>query len=166
MIRIHAGMATLVALFGLSFLLDPCGGGGDLCLGGVVGVVSLSYAGIGIGAMATWWLARRASPLLVWDSILVTLAGATLIGSGGGPVPLITLGLVGLLMLGVPGAVLSGRAVSRHRIERIVAIIALLATTLLGIGVIVVAIVGTVALLIGWFLERGAGASTTPQPDT
>ena len=77
MVRIHGALVAIVALFGISFLADPCSGGGDLCLGGVVGLVALAYAGIGIGAITTWWLAHRASPLLVWDSIIVTLAGAT-----------------------------------------------------------------------------------------
>ena len=163
MVRIHAAMVVIVAVFGLSFLADPCGGGGDLCLGGVVGLAALAYAGIGIGSITTWWFAHRASPLLVWDSILVTLAGATLLSSMGGGVPLVVLGFIGILLLGVPGAILSGREVSRHKFERLLAIVALAATMLLGIGLIVVTVVGVIAMATGWLLGRSSAARVPPE---
>jgi hypothetical protein len=162
MVRIHAALVLIVGAFGISFLADPCGGGGDLCLGGVVGLVAIAYAGIGIGAIATWWLARRASPLLVWDSILVTLAGATLVSSGGGGALIVIVGFTGTLLLGVPGVILAGRAVAGHRYERILAVVALFATTLLGVELLAVVAVGIVALAIGWALGRNAAAPAVP----
>jgi hypothetical protein len=129
----------------------------------VVGLVALAYAGIGIGSITTWWFAHRASPLLVWDSILVTLAGATLLSSMGGGVPLVILGFTGILLLGVPGAILSGREVSRHKVERLIAIVALAATMLLGIGLIVVTVVGLIAMATGWFLGRTSAPHAPPE---
>ena len=161
MIRLHAALVAIVVAFGLSFLLDPCGGGGDLCLGGVVGVVALTYAAIGIGSIITWRLARRAAPLLVWDSLLITLAGATLLSSMGGGAPLIVLGLTGVLLFGVPGVILAGQAVTRHRYEPLAAIAGLAATMLLGVGLIVAVGVGVAALGIGWLTGRRRTAGTT-----
>jgi hypothetical protein len=161
-VRIHAALVAIVAAFGTNFVLDPCGGGGDLCLGGVVALASFAFAGIGIGSIATWWLGHRASPLLVWDSILVTLAGTTLASSMGGGAPIVIFGFSGVLLLGVPGAILSGQAVSRHKVERLLAIAALAATMLLGIGLIVVTIVGLASMAIGWFLRRSSDAPLPP----
>jgi hypothetical protein len=160
MVRIHAALVAIVAAFGIYFVADPCGGG-DMCLGGVVGLVAIAYAGIGIGSITAWWLARRASPLLVWDSILVTLAGATLLTSGGG-VPIVTGGLAGTLLFGIPGVVLAGREVSRHKYERIAAVVALLATTLLGVELLAVVAVGVVAMAIGWLVGRRSPALVPP----
>jgi hypothetical protein len=159
LVRLHAGLVVIVAAFGLYFLLDPCGGGSDLCLGGVVALVALTYAGIGIGSIITWRLGHRASPLLVWDSVLVTLAGATLLVSMAGGLLIVILGIVAMLVLGVPGAILSGRAVSRHKVERLLALAALAATILLGDAFIAVVVVGLVALAIGWLLGRRPAAA-------
>ena len=162
MVGVHAALVAVVAAFGLYFLSDPCGGGGDLCLGGYVGLVSLVYAGIGVGSVVTWRLGRRASPLLVWDSILITLAGAALWGSSGQGAAPVMLGVLAALILGVPGAILAGREVAAHRIERVLAILALAASSLLALGAIAVTVtvttVGLIAMVIGWFLARSSRA--------
>ena len=164
MVGLHAALVALFTAFGLYFLADPCGGGGDLCLGGPVGLASLAYAGVGLGAIITWVLARRASPLLVWDSPLIALAGATLLASRDSGAPLVMLGLLGVLVAGVPGAVLAGRAVSRHRIERLLAILVLAATLLLAVEGIVVTAVGLIAFGIGWLLEQSTSMRVHSRP--
>ena len=156
MVRLHAALVAIVITFGLAFLADPCGGGGDLCLGGVVGVSLLGFAGVGIGGVSLWWLGRRGSPLLVWDSIVVTIAGGLLATSSGQAAAPVTLGVLAALLVGVPAAVLAGRAVSAHRIERVGAVIALAATTLVAVEAVVVLIVGLLALAIGGSLGRNA----------
>jgi hypothetical protein len=156
MVRLHAALVALVAAFALWFLADPCGGGGDLCLGGVVGVSLLAFVGVGIGGISVWWLGRRASPLLVWDSILVTIAGGLLATSSGYGAAPVMLGVLAAVLLGVPAAVLAGRAVSGHRIERLVAVIALAATTLVAVEAVVVVVVGLLALAIGGSFARAA----------
>jgi hypothetical protein len=103
--------------------------------------------------------------LLVWDSIPVTLAGATLFGSmGGGGVPLVMLGLAAAFVLGVPAAILAGREVAQHRIEPVVALVALAATALVGVEVIAVTVVGAMALAIGWALNRSSRPAQPPTP--
>jgi hypothetical protein len=51
---LHLAVAGAIAVLGLSFLLDPCGGGGDLCLGGSLGLAAvLLYSGGGtVGLVA------------------------------------------------------------------------------------------------------------------
>ena len=154
MVRLHAALVALVVAFAISFVADPCGGVGDLCLGGVVGLALIAVAGIGVGGIITWALGRRASPLLVWDALLATFSGATLVSVGGNAVPLLELGVFSVACLSVPGAILTARRVVPHRIERIVGIVALAAFVLAGVAGILVALVGLIALAIGWVSLR------------
>jgi hypothetical protein len=154
-VGVHLSVALVIAAFGLSFLADPCSGGGDLCLGGVVGLFALGAAGLGGLGIVIWLVARRASPLLVWDSALVVIAGAIVIGSGGIGEGLFVAGALAVVLLALGGAVLAGREVAIHRIERIVAVVALAATVVeFREGGFVIVVVGLVALFVGWRMGR------------
>ena len=156
LVGVHGALSVLVALLGLSFLFDPCGGGGDLCLGGVVGLMALAVAGFGAIGLASWRFGRRASPLLVLDCLLIAALGpSALAASGYGSANLATSGLMLIVLLALVGAALAGRAVAPHRREAIVALVVMagLATQrdAGGIGVLVV---GITALALGWVLAR------------
>lgn len=155
MIGLQLAMAAVMAVVGLSFLADPCGGGGDLCLGGAVGLGALGIAAAGGAATFIWWWRRRASPLLVWDALMVTLGGAVVLASSGGTMTLITLApLVGLL-LGIPAGILAGREVIRHRLEPLLAIAGLGSSFLLGLEAgIIVSALGLGGLGVGWLINR------------
>src|SRR5689334_25155091 len=114
MVRLHAALVGIVVAFAISFVADPCGGGGDLCLGGVVGLALIAVAGVGFGGILTWSLGHRASPLLVWDALLATFSGATLVSAGGYAAPLLELGVFAVACLSVPGAILTARRVVPH----------------------------------------------------
>lgn len=165
LVGLHVALVAIIALFGLSFLLDPCGGGGDLCLGGAVGLLSLGVAAVGIVAIVVWVAAHRASPLLVLDAVLVTLAAYTLPSVvPGGPV-LTTLGVLLLAVLGVPAGAMAGRAVATHRIERLLAAGVFVAWGVLGgAGGAAVLLVGLLALGSGWLLARQPVASPVTPP--
>jgi hypothetical protein len=156
-VGLHAALVSVIALFGLSFLADPCGGG-DLCLGGILGLVTLGVAAFGAVGIVIWRAGHRASPLLVLDCALVALAGYTLFQiSPYGPA-LVMLGALLTAALGLPGAVLAGRAVMTHRIERLLAVAALAGVAVFGGGGGVAVLgLGLLALGAGWLLAR-------PQP--
>jgi hypothetical protein len=147
---------ALVALLGLSFLFDPCGGGGDLCLGGVVGLMALAVAGFGAIGIAAWRFGRRASPLLVLDCLLIAVLGPSAVAASGyGPANLTTSGLMVIVLLALVGAALAGRAVASHPVEAILALVIMagLATQrdAGGVGVLVI---GVIALVLGRVLAR------------
>ena len=158
-VGLHLAIVSLVALFGLSFLLDPCGGGGDLCPGGVVAVAAFGVAGFGLAGLAVWRLGGRASPLFVLDCLLVAVLGPIALTTGG-PAWLAILGLQAVLLLSLAGAALAGRAVVANRLETILslAVLASLAT-LRDAGGIGVLVVGLAALAVGWGLMRMAPAT-------
>jgi len=163
---VHGALVIVIALFGLTFLLDPCGGGGDFCLGGLVAVSSFGVAGVGAVGLAVWRFGRRASPLLVFDCLLVAVLGPIAISSSpDGPASLAVLGLQISLLLALAGAAISGRAVVAHRIEAILSLGVLAGlATLRDAGGIGVLIVGLVALAVGWGLTRMARASPATEP--
>ena len=155
-VGVHGALVVLVALLGLTFLLDPCGGGGDLCLGGVVGLMALAVAGFGAIGLAAWRFGRRGSPLLVLDCVLVAVLGPSAIANAGyGPATLAGAGFMGIVLLALVGAVMAGRAVAPNRAEAILAlaVMAGLATQrdAGGIGMLVV---GVIALALGWALAQ------------
>jgi hypothetical protein len=146
-VGIHLSLALIASLFGLSFIADPCGGGGDLCLGGAIGLAALGLAGVGGIGIVTWLVGRRASPLLVWDAVLLSFATLVLLSSVQG---LVQLGALATALLAVAGAVLAGRHVMGHRIERILTVVALvLAVLVIGEGGLDVLVIGLAALLVG-----------------
>ena len=155
-VGVHLALALIVALVGLSFIADPCFGGGDLCLGGALGLFTLGLAGLGGAGIVIWLVGRRASPLLVWDAALAVVAGVILLSlapSGQGMLPLATLGGT---ILGLTGAVLAGREVAMHRIERLIAVAALGGAVLVvGDGGVAILVVGLVALFVGWRMPPG-----------
>jgi hypothetical protein len=157
----HAALIAIIALFGLSFLLDPCGGGGDLCLGGALGLTTLGVAAFGVVALLVWGIGRRASPLLVLDCTLVVLAVAVLAASAfSGPAP-VTLGALLMVVLGVPAAALAARAVATHRVESVVAFAALIGVAILGgggAGGVAVPVLGLAVLGLAWLSARTRGA--------
>lgn len=160
-VGLHAALAVLIALFGLSFIADPCGGGGDLCLGGVLGLWTLGAAGFGAIGLAIWQVLKRASPLLVWDSALLALAGGILVStSGDGPLTTM-LGLVLIVLLAFPGAALAARSVATNRIETLVVVVLLVGTAayLGDDGGVAVLAIGLLALGGGWLLARNPAAS-------
>jgi hypothetical protein len=159
-VGIHAALAILIALFGLSFIVDPCFGGGDLCLGGVLGLFTLGAAGFGAIGIGIWLAMRRASLLFVWDCALVALAGGILVStSGEGPL-MTTLGLPLVLLLALPGAALAGRAVAANRIETVVVVVLLVgvAAYIGPDGGIAALAIGLVALGAGWLLRSREGS--------
>jgi len=164
LVGVHGAISGLVALLGLSFLFDPCGGGGDLCLGGVVGLMALAVAAFGAIGIAAWRFGRRASPLLILDCLLIAALGpSALAASGYGPANLATSGLVLIVLLSLVGAALAARAVVSHRVEAVVAlvIVAGLATQrdAGGIGVLAT---GVIALALGWVLARTMAPAALP----
>jgi hypothetical protein len=175
-VGVHGALVVLIALLGLSFLLDPCGGGGDLCLGGAVGLMALAVAGFGAIGLATWRFGRRASPLLVLDCVLVALLGPSALANAGyAPASLAAAGFMGIVLLALVGAVTAGRAVVPNRAETVLALAAMAAlATQRDAGGIGVVVVGVVALALGWILARtvpragGAGptgrAGSRPDP--
>src|SRR6476661_3421274 len=152
----HGALVALVALLGLSFLADPCGGGGDLCLGGVVGLMALAVAGFGAIGLAAWRFGRRASPLLVLDCLLIAALGpSALAASGYGTANLATAGLVVIVLLALVGAALAARAVAPHRFEAILALVVMAGlATQRDAGGIAVPVIGLIALALGWILVR------------
>jgi hypothetical protein len=175
-VGVHGALVVLVALLGLTFLLDPCGGGGDLCLGGAVGLMALAVAGFGAIGLAVWRFARRGSPLLVLDCVLVALLGPSALANAGyGPASLAAAAFMGIVLLALVGAVLAGRVVAPNRGEAIVALAVMAGlATQRDAGGIGVAVVGVVALALGWIVARtvprapGAGptdrAGSRPDP--
>ena len=162
-VGLHAALAILITLFGLSFFADPCGGGGDLCLGGVVGLGALGAAVFGAIGIGIWWLTKRASPLLVWDSALLALAGGILVNSSGeGPLALM-LGLVLIVLLSLSGGALAARSVMGSRIETLI-VVALLVGVAVYVGDeggIAVLAIGVLFLGAGWLMAR---PPRTPAP--
>jgi hypothetical protein len=154
-VGIHLGLAFLVAVFGLSFLADPCGGGGDLCLGGAVGLFALGIAAIGGIGLAVWQFAHRASPLLVWDCVLLAMSGFIVLSGGGYSPILLTLSALLATLLSLAGAALTGRAVIRHRIEPLVAVALTVLLVIVGRETALIVLV-LVLLTLGWSrLARG-----------
>jgi hypothetical protein len=160
-VGVHGAVVVLIALLGLTFLLDPCGGGGDLCLGGVVGLMALAVAGFGAIGLAAWQFGRRGSPLLVLDCVLVALLGPDVLANAGyGPASLAGAGFMAVVLLALVGAVMAGRAVAPNRVESVLALVVMAGlATQRDTGGIGVAIVGVVALALGWILAR-----TVPPP--
>jgi hypothetical protein len=152
-VGLHAALIAVIALFGLSFLLDPCGGGGDLCLGGAIGLAALGIAALGAVGIAIWLFGHRASPLLVLDSLLAVLGVAVLFEVGShGPLQF-ALGALLMAGLGLAATALAGRAVAPHRIERLVAVAGLVGVAILaggGQGGLAIVALGLVALGAGW----------------
>ncbi len=158
-VGLHLALAGLITLFGLAFLADPCGGGGDLCLGGVAGLFAFGVAGLGVLGLGLWRVRRRASPLLVWDCVLLASAGSILgtmypFGSSTTRV-----GAELIAFVALPGAAMAGMAVMTHRIERLGAIGVFIGIAVLGGGgAIAVLGCGLVALAAGWLLLRLSAA--------
>ena len=165
-VGVHLALTSLITLFGLAFLADPCGGGGDLCLGGAAALFTFGVAGLGILGLGIWRVRGRASALLVWDSVLLAYAGYLLaVTSPYGPATT-RLGAEVVAFLALPGAVMAGMAIVPHRIERLLAIAALIAIGVLGGGGgIGLAGCGLVALGLGWLFTRiSVAPSVTPPP--
>ena len=162
-VGLHLALVALLGLLGLSFITDPCGGGGDLCLGGIVGLMALGVAGFGLLGLGLWQFWRRAALLVIVDSILVAVLGPIALASTAyGSLGLAPLGMMGVAVLAVVGVVFAASHVATHRIEPVVvlAVLGLLATNRDsgGPGAFVVALV---ALAIGWFVAR---SGTEPEP--
>src|SRR5512143_1319845 len=158
-VGVHLALVSTIALFGLPYLLDPCGGGGDLCLGGAVGLTSLGAAAAGAVGTFIWWAAHRASPLLVLDAVLVSVGGYLLIDApGAGPAPL-QLGLLAITGLGLAGAVMAGRAVAARRLESAPAVATLVGIVILaGEGGLAVLALGLPAIGACWLWTRAGAA--------
>ena len=165
-VGVHGALSALVALLGLSFLFDPCGGGGDLCLGGVVGLMALGVAGFGAIGLGAWRFGRRASPLLLLDCLLIAVLGpSAFAASGYGPANLATSGLVVIVLLALVGAALAGRVVAPHRVEAILALVIMAGlATQRDAGGIGVPIIGVIALGLGWVLARTMSPAAVNAP--
>jgi hypothetical protein len=156
-VGLHLALAALLALLGLTFITDPCGGGGDLCLGGAVGLLALGVAGVGLVGIVVWSFGRRASPLLVWDALVLVPAGYTVLASSGYLPTMAGLSALLIASLGLVGVVMAGRAVAPHRVERLLAIAALVGVAvLIGPGGVAILLPGLFGLGAGWALGRGA----------
>ena len=156
LVGVHGALVVLIALLGLSFLLDPCAGGGDLCLGGVVGLTALAVAGFAAIGLAAWRFGRHGSPLLVLDCVLVALLGPTALANAGyGPASLAAAGFMLVVLVALVGGVLAARAVAPHPRETILVLVVLAAlATQRDAGGIGVFVVGAGALALGWILAR------------
>ena len=164
-VGLHLALAAAVALVGLNFLLDPCGGGGDLCLGGAIGLSTLGVAGLVLVGLAVWKLARRAAPLLVLGSMCAAVAWYIVSRGADIRVPFVLLGSQVVLALAVLGSVLAGRAVVRHRIETVMAVALLLgAALLLRFMEVEVVVTGIGGLVLGFLLDRNASGAAAAAP--
>ncbi|MBI2780442.1 MAG: hypothetical protein HYX55_01435 [Chloroflexi bacterium] len=154
-VGLHLALAIILSLFGLSFIADPCGGGGDLCLGGGLGLIAFGIAAAGVVGVVVWGIWRRASPLLVWDAAILTLAGSILLNAAPGGQGLLLVGSLLAALFSLAGAVQAGREVASHRVEPVLATVALAGgVILLGQGGVVVLVLGLLALGVGWLLAR------------
>ncbi len=164
-VGLHLLLAAAVSLFGLSFLLDPCGGGGDLCLGGVVGLSTLGVAGLVLIGLVIWKVGRRASPLLVLDSVFAGIAWYIVSRGEDIRVPFVVLGGQAVLVLGILGAVASGREVVAHRVETVLTIGVLVgAAVFVRFMEIEIVVTGLLGLAAGWLLRRSATTAATGVP--
>ena len=156
-VGVHLALVGLIALFGLAFLANPCGG--DFCAGGFLGLAAFGVAGLGLLGMGIWRAWRRASPLLVWDCTLLVFAGSVLVSIYPYGPATTRVGAEVAAFFALPGAVMAGMAVVPHRTERLGAIAAFIAIGLLeGGGGIAVAGCGLVALGLGWLFTRTSDA--------
>ena len=157
-VGLHLALALFVGLFGLWLLLDPCGGsGGDVCLGGVAGLSTLGVVAVLLVGLAIWRFGRRASPLLVLDSLFAAVALYVVSRGADIRVPFILVGGQLVLAVALIGAIASGRAVVTHRIETVLTIAVLVGVAVFVrfMGIEAVAI-GLVALAAGWLVRRRA----------
>jgi len=159
---LHLALVALLGLLGLSFITAPCG---DLCLGGLVGLMAFGVAGFGLLGLGLWQFWRRATLLVILDSVLVAVLGPIALQSSAyGSAGLAGIGMIVVALLAVVGVVFAASHVVGHRVESIVVLVALGGLALNrdtgGPGVLVV---GIVALAIGWFVAREA---TPPEPVT
>ena len=163
-VGVHLALVGLIALLGLSFLANPCGG--DLCLGGIGALFAFGVAGMGILGLGIWRVWRHASPLLVWDCTLLVFAGSLLVSIYPYGPATTRVGAEVATFFALPGAALAGMAVWPHRIERLGAIAAFIAIGVLqGGGGIAVASCGLLALGVGWLVRRmPAAPSPTAGP--
>src|SRR6188474_1414431 len=98
-------------------MANPCGGGGDLCLGGLVGLMALGVAGIGLLGLGLWLIWQRATLLVLHDSVLVAVLGPiALASSTSGPGGLAVLALILVALLAVVAVVVAASQVAAHRI--------------------------------------------------
>ena len=160
-VGVHLALVGLIALLGLTFLANPCGG--DLCLGGAGALFAFGVAGLGVLGMGIWRLWRHALPLLVWDCTLLAFAGSLLVSTSAFGPATTRVGSEVLAFFALPGAVMAGMAVVPHRIERLGAIAAFIAIGVLeGGGGIAVAGCDLVALGVGWLVTRMSVAPSPP----
>jgi hypothetical protein len=152
-VGVHLALVGLVALFGLVFLANPCGG--DLCLGGIAALFAFGVAGLGVLGLGIWRIRRRASPLLAWDSAMLAGAGGLLASTYPYGPDTTRVGVELVLFAALPAAVLAGMAVAPHRMERLGAIAAFIAIGVLGgEGGLAVLGCGLLALAAGWLFIR------------
>ena len=157
-VGLHAALLIVITLAGLSFLLDPCGGGGDLCLGGVVGLTILGVALAGAVGIVIWLAAQRASPLLVLDCMILTVAVYLLLSADPyGPQTTLLVGQL-LAVLALPSAALAGARVATHRIESVGAAVVLVGIGAFAGGGVGVPAFGLLALGAGWLWARSRAA--------
>jgi hypothetical protein len=155
---IHGLLVAALAISALVLFADSCGGG-DLCLGGLLGIVGLAVAGVVLIGLAVRAYAGRSSILVAIDSLVAVILGPTvfreLLSLSFNPA---TLFAIGVVVLAIAGAVLAAREVSRHRVERVVLVAALI---LIGVVVGLGRVDGTVGLAI---VALVIGATVWPQP--
>jgi hypothetical protein len=153
---LHALLIAVITVVGLIFLANPCGGG-DLCLGGVVALWALGFAGWGVVGLVVWRALRRAGPLLVWDAIVLAVAGDMLLSTLGLDASLLAPAAFATVLAAIAGAVLAGRAVAVHRAESVLAVVVLIfILALAGAGGLAVLLAGLLALGAGWLANRAA----------
>jgi hypothetical protein len=164
-VGLHLALATAVGLFGLTFLLNPCGGGGDLCLGGLVGLSTLGVAALVLVGLAVWKVTRRASPLLVLDSLFAGVAWYIVSRAADIRAPFVVLGGQLVLVLAVIGAVAAGRSIVGHRVESVIALVAVIgAAIFLRFMELEVVVTGIGGLVLGFLIKRSASRAATPAP--
>ena len=157
-VGLHAGLVAVIILFGLAFLSSgPCLEGP--CPGAMLGLGALGVATLGGAGVVIWWAGHRAAPLLILDSVLAAFAGYSLLDISPYAPGLAVLGVLLVGALSLPGAVIAGRAVATNRIERLLAVAALVGLAVLfGGGGVVVLVLGLLALGTGWLPPRPGAA--------
>jgi len=128
--KVHIALVIVLAVGMVAALSNPCGNGGDLCLGGLLGLMAGGAGLLVLIALGFRAVVHRASPLVLIDVGLgALLAPAVLIpGSDLSLALVMVMAIVGLAVL---GAILAAREVSQHRLERVV-----LAAFVVGVAVL------------------------------
>jgi hypothetical protein len=164
--KVNIALVIVLAVGMVAALSNPCGGGGDLCLGGLLGLMAGGVGLLILIALGIRAVVHRSSPLVLIDVGLgALLAPAAIIP--GSELSLALAMVMGIVGLAVVGAILAAREVSPHRLERVVLAVFVVGVAVLfsgqraGIYGLPVAVIAIVAL---FWAPSQPPATPSPEP--